>query len=120
MTKWYLIFFNLYDFEMKFWSKLILIKDLKRCFKSLILLISTFIICKMAIWFYGNKTSKFYYAIVPCALLCEDLDFAAFLLWFAVSKSISRTHEIKFDSFFLGGGGLTMHVKPCCLWTFGF
>lgn len=62
-----------------------------------------------------------YYAIVPCALLCEDLDFVAFLLWFAVNESISRTHEIKFDSFFLRrGGGLTMHVKPCCLWTFGF
>lgn len=111
MKKWYLIFFNSYDFEMNFWSKLILIKDLKRCFKSLILLISTLIICKMAIWFYGNKTNKFHYAIVPCALLCEDLDFVAFLLWFAVSKStcISRTHEIfKFDSFFEGGEeGLT-------------
>lgn len=55
-----------------------------------------------------------YYAIVPCALLCEDLDFLAFLLWFAVNESISRTHEIKLDFVFLGGGGtnlctLTMH-----------
>lgn len=115
MKKWYLIFFYWYDSEMKLWNKLLLIKDLKRCFKSLILLISTLIICKMAIWFYGNKTSIFYYAIVHCVLLCEDLDFAAFLLWFAVSKSISRTHEIKLDFVFLGGGGgtnlctLTMH-----------
>lgn len=46
-----------------------------------------------------------YYAIVPCALLCEDLDFVAFLLWFAVNESISRTHEIKLDFVFLGGGG---------------
>lgn len=74
MIKWYLIFFNLYDFEMKFWSKLILIKDLKRCFKLLILFISIFIICKMVIWFYGNKISKFYYVIVFCVFLCEDLD----------------------------------------------